>query len=367
MPSLKLPLFVCLLWSSLFGSTLALHVHRAHRHIHHKRLVSTTTALTPITSASSEAFIAEIAEAEQGLKNIEQDLSNFLEAVAQNLQQEEALLASLLASLAPTIRPQSLSVATSTAAIYNLPTPVTLVTASTLLTTSLPSSSLAQPSLCAHGGTGPLVPCTDLYTVAFVSTQFVAIHVSQTPYVLSTGFLSQSVVSPASVGLTQIHTSTPTPLSTPTPSNGTVAHITMTGIPQPNVSNGTITASATSNSSTTANATASTSLSYFISSTPSSGYVFNSSRDSNVAVYYGQTPATTTGDLLALCESSDVDIIILAFVTSFAPMSALHPSDPHVCQTAIPHQISRIALLSRPKLQAASSLASPCSSLSAAI
>ncbi|KAH0340245.1 glycoside hydrolase, partial [Aureobasidium melanogenum] len=49
----------------------------------------------------------------------------------------------------------------------------------------------------------------------------------------------------------------------------------------------------------------------------STGYVFETSRQNNVAVYYGQTPNTKTGDLMELCQSSNVDIVVLAFVTSF--------------------------------------------------
>ncbi|TIA69886.1 glycoside hydrolase [Aureobasidium pullulans] len=49
----------------------------------------------------------------------------------------------------------------------------------------------------------------------------------------------------------------------------------------------------------------------------STSYTFKPTRKNNVAVYYGQTPTTQTGDLLALCQNSNVDIVVLAFVTSF--------------------------------------------------
>ncbi|KAG9632704.1 glycoside hydrolase, partial [Aureobasidium melanogenum] len=49
----------------------------------------------------------------------------------------------------------------------------------------------------------------------------------------------------------------------------------------------------------------------------STNYVFETSRQDNVAVYYGQTPNTKTGDLMELCRNSNVDIVVLAFVTSF--------------------------------------------------
>lgn len=48
-----------------------------------------------------------------------------------------------------------------------------------------------------------------------------------------------------------------------------------------------------------------------------SPYVFDRQSQSNVAVYYGTTPATTTDGLLSLCSNSNVDIVILSFVFSF--------------------------------------------------
>lgn len=46
-------------------------------------------------------------------------------------------------------------------------------------------------------------------------------------------------------------------------------------------------------------------------------YTFNANASDNVAVYYGASLNTTTGGLLALCQSTDVDIINLAFLFSF--------------------------------------------------
>jgi len=53
-------------------------------------------------------------------------------------------------------------------------------------------------------------------------------------------------------------------------------------------------------------------------STPSgSGSSFNAGSSSNVAVYYGQTGATGQVSLAQMCQDSDVDIIILSFLTTF--------------------------------------------------
>lgn len=77
----------------------------------------------------------------------------------------------------------------------------------------------------------------------------------------------------------------------------------------------------TDNSSTIATSSAAESqaiASYSSAPSPTStNYVFKTSRQNNVAVYYGQTPDTKTGDLLQLCQNSNVDVVVLAFVTSF--------------------------------------------------
>jgi len=77
----------------------------------------------------------------------------------------------------------------------------------------------------------------------------------------------------------------------------------------------------TDNSSTIATLTAASSQVIApyssVPSPTSTNYVFKTSRQNNVAVYYGQTPDTKTGDLLQLCQNSNVDVVVLAFVTSF--------------------------------------------------
>lgn len=44
---------------------------------------------------------------------------------------------------------------------------------------------------------------------------------------------------------------------------------------------------------------------------------FNAQSDQNLAVYYGQSPATAQTSLNDLCEDENVDIVILAFLTEF--------------------------------------------------
>lgn len=57
-------------------------------------------------------------------------------------------------------------------------------------------------------------------------------------------------------------------------------------------------------------------MTYSLSPSPSP-YNFNQDAQDNVAVYYGHTPATQEGGLIALCESPNVDIAILSFVFDF--------------------------------------------------
>ncbi|KAL8797026.1 MAG: hypothetical protein Q9195_000797 [Heterodermia aff. obscurata] len=54
-------------------------------------------------------------------------------------------------------------------------------------------------------------------------------------------------------------------------------------------------------------------------STPASsgGYTFNADSSSNLAVYYGQSEATAQVSLSKLCADENVDIVILAFLTTF--------------------------------------------------
>ncbi|KAL9595628.1 MAG: hypothetical protein Q9219_006334 [cf. Caloplaca sp. 3 TL-2023] len=51
---------------------------------------------------------------------------------------------------------------------------------------------------------------------------------------------------------------------------------------------------------------------------PSTGsYTFNPQSSNNLAVYYGQSPATSQTTLAQMCQDQNVDIVILAFLTTF--------------------------------------------------
>lgn len=59
--------------------------------------------------------------------------------------------------------------------------------------------------------------------------------------------------------------------------------------------------------------------------TPSSGYVFNSQSARNIAVYFGQTAATSGTSLAKQCADPSIDIVILGFVISRNYSGGLYP------------------------------------------
>ncbi|CAD6577414.1 MAG: hypothetical protein ASARMPREDX12_008338 [Alectoria sarmentosa] len=63
------------------------------------------------------------------------------------------------------------------------------------------------------------------------------------------------------------------------------------------------------------------------SSAPSSGGSFNAKAKDNVAVYYGQSPATSQVTLAKMCSDDSVNIIILAFLSEFFSAGGLPTMD----------------------------------------
>lgn len=62
-------------------------------------------------------------------------------------------------------------------------------------------------------------------------------------------------------------------------------------------------------------------------SAPASGGSFNAKAKDNVAVYYGQSPATSQVTLAKLCSDSSVNIVILAFLSEFFSAGGLPTMD----------------------------------------
>ncbi|TIA16032.1 glycoside hydrolase [Aureobasidium pullulans] len=271
---------------------------------------ATTTSLQSIPSSTPDTEAAELMETvtsiQEGLSDLPQDVFEFLKAINDRLHEQEALLSSLLA-----VFTSASGVASSTVTVDNATSSIVPVSRSTATETSSivitePSSPSATATACRRGGAGPLVPCSSLSDTASPSTSTPS---SSFPRSRITRTLTRTTYLPVPV-TTFIQ---PVPFSNTTevdsPSSTPVLPIPAiysSDIDTPST-NATIT-SADSQALATPNS---------IPKPTSTSYTFKPTRKNNVAVYYGQTPTTQTGDLLALCQSSNVDIVVLAFVTSF--------------------------------------------------
>ncbi|CAG8958182.1 hypothetical protein HYFRA_00000534 [Hymenoscyphus fraxineus] len=82
-------------------------------------------------------------------------------------------------------------------------------------------------------------------------------------------------------------------------------------------------------------------------------YKFNPLSHSNIAVYFGQTPHSSSTPLSSLCASPDIDIVVLAFITSRTSGSSLYPTLnlAGTCTTQTPLMMEKApGLLSCPEL-----------------
>lgn len=166
----------------------------------------------------------------------------------------------------------------------------------TLLTTSVLQSNLPSPSASASSG----IP---------------------SPYSGSAPIDTSAIVQP--------------PISNPT----TLSIVTSNTIPSPSVIPVSSSAPATS-----------------VPSNPvASGGTFNAASNSNVAVYYGQTAATSQVTLAQMCQDSNVDIVILAFLNVIAgPGNYPTVNFGAACSSSSPAQTAKGAtgLLSCPTMAA---------------
>jgi chitinase len=233
---------------------------------------------------------------EQGFSDLPQDVLEFLEAIDDRLHAQETLLASLLAVFATASNAAS---PTNTLATDNITSTDMLVSSST---------SIEVSSLTAIGTSSP-------FPVQVSSSDLAA--TSSGPEFRVTRTLTRTTYVPVpSTAIVQ-----PTPILNITASNVAAQETSFTSsipvLPMPSVYSFPDSDNS-STSATTISADFQATTSYSSVSIPTStNYVFETSRKNNVAVYYGQTPNTKTGDLMELCQSSNVDIVVLAFVTSF--------------------------------------------------
>jgi chitinase len=299
----------------------SLHIHRPHKHDVIRR-VATTVSVQSQPSSTPEMEAAELMETvtsiQEGLSDLPQDVLAFLKAIDDRLHQQEALLASLLdvfASASGTALPSAtLDITNATSTEMPVPSSTSIeVSSSTAIEAS---SSLTTATACRRGGAGPLIPCSSSFIQVFSSSLTVT---SSTPRPRVTRTLTRTTYLPVPV-TTFVH---PLPFSNTSGSDqatyeaSSASSVPVLPIPSiynpPDADNSSIITAATATSSDS-QATAPYSS---VPSSTSTNYVFKTSRQNNVAAYYGQTPDTKTGDLMQLCQNPNVDIVVLAFVTSF--------------------------------------------------
>jgi chitinase len=299
----------------------SLHIHRPHKHDVIRR-VATTVSVQSQPSSTPEMEAAELMETvtsiQEGLSDLPQDVLAFLKAIDDRLHQQEALLASLLdvfASASGTALPSAtLDITNATSTEMPVPSSTSIeVSSSTAIEAS---SSLTTATACRRGGAGPLIPCSSSFIQVFSSSLTVT---SSTPRPRVTRTLTRTTYLPVPV-TTFVH---PLPFSNTSGSDqatyeaSSASSVPVLPIPSiynpPDADNSSIITAATATSSDS-QATAPYSS---VPSSTSTNYVFKTSRQNNVAAYYGQTPDIETGDLMQLCQNPNVDIVVLAFVTSF--------------------------------------------------
>ncbi|KAK6002772.1 hypothetical protein QM012_001522 [Aureobasidium pullulans] len=277
----------------------SLHIHRPHKHKLSRR-DATTIPLQSEPSSAPETEAAELMEVvtsiETGLSDLPQDVLEFIEAIDDRLHAQEALLASLLAILTTASDAAS---PTTTLVIGNATSTDMLVPSST----SIGASSLAaiETSSSLHDQ----VSLSDLAATSSTPESRVTRTLTRTTYV--------PVPLTTLVQLTAVSNTT----ASKVPAQETSFTSSVPMLPMPSIYN-----SSSSDDPSSSMTKTSTDLqamsSYSPVSTPTNtNHVFETSRQNNVAVYYGQTPNTKTGDLMKLCQNSNVDIVVLAFVTSF--------------------------------------------------
>ncbi|KAI4755026.1 glycoside hydrolase [Aureobasidium sp. EXF-3400] len=300
---------------------------------------ATTVSLQSVPSSTPEAEAAELMETvtsiQEGLSDLPQDVFEFLKAIDDRLHAQEALLASLLAvfttatgTASPSttlsianatstgmLVPSSTSVLVSISVTAEAPSSSTNVKASSSATVET-YSSLTTATACRRGGAGPLVPCSS-YLDQTSSSSLVA--TSSTPRSRVTRTLTRTTYLPVPVTtfVQSIPFSSTTGSDLATRETSSSSSIPV--LPVPSIYFPPDTNSSSINATTTPTPAESQAVEPYnsVPSPTSTNYIFKTSRQNNVAAYYGQTPDTKAGDLLQLCQNSNVDIVVLAFVTSF--------------------------------------------------
>jgi chitinase len=315
--------FYCIL-ALLVCTSLARHSHRRplHRHAVRADPVTTddfttvtanvvdsalespvasayTTSDTPLSSlAAGGAMIDDILKIQTGLNEVPEDLLAFIVTLEQRLEALEKLLSaytdgsdSPVGPVGPVLSPVPPAATQDTSDITSTET----ITASSIRSTT---TSMCRPL----GGAGPLRPCGGPNVTALMTTR--STRITRTMTFMTT-------VAPV------------LPIPTGTGSNNSFLAMNGTNFTppapwtKPYVVSGAFSAPLSSDYTSAANSTATLTSATETTLPTASPYVFNAESEDNVAVYYGTTPATTEGGLIALCNNPNVDIVILSFVFSF--------------------------------------------------
>ncbi|CAD0091578.1 unnamed protein product [Aureobasidium vineae] len=302
----------------LVGTVQSLHIHRPHKHETNRR-DATPISLQSEPSSAPATQAAELMETvtsiQEGLSDLPQDVLEFLKAIDDRLHEQEALLASLLAVFATASEAAPPS---TTLAIANATSTDMLVLSSTNFEISssptVETSSLTTATACRRGGAGPLVACSSSSDRISPS---ILTATSSTPRSRVTRTLTRTTHIPVSV-TTFVQ---PIPFSNTTKSGSTIQETSSASsipvLPIPSVYSPPDTDGPSINATATSADSQAIAPYNSVTSPTSINYVFKIGRQNNVAVYYGQTSETETGDLLQLCQNTNVDIVVLAFVTSF--------------------------------------------------
>lgn len=289
----------------LICTSLARHAHRRPLHRHAARATSlttedlTTSTASRVTSTDADsvimayttadallssltagdAVIDDILSIQTGLNELPEDLLAFILALEQRLEDLEKLLSGYTKGTGSPIGPVG-PVLSPTAPDL---TPEITSEASDETTASEPTTTTTRSTRITHTLTimTTITPAVPIYTGSRSNDSFPALN--------GTDFTPPAPwTKPYTVTLASSVQSTPGSSSPNQP-----------GTPPPS-----------STLDSTTETVASPSSVYY-------PYVFDADKEDNVAVYYGTTPATTSGGLLSLCNNPSVDIVILSFVFSF--------------------------------------------------
>lgn len=239
---------------------------------------STTQIPSLPSSDAGHAVLEDILDISKGLEDLPNDLFKLIKSVEERLHEVEGVLASLVSNMS--IGPTTLPLEPGPVIPPEVPSPVSAYTPH-LQPTSFRTRRTTSTKTASHTVTWHMpIPTGALgnWTV---------------PHGNSTGIFTAPQASTVS-----------------TSSQATPTAVTQTVMYATQISTNAASSTPIENTSMTLR------MAQRLRDTPPP-YTFRADAEDNVAVYYGTTEATQPGGLQALCESPNVDIVILSFLFSF--------------------------------------------------